>query len=78
MQVASLQRTGGLIAALLGVIVVFLGLTYVGGIAASSFQQGFQENVTFTRKDFVPYSERRRCAATPICPRICIEQKCFR
>lgn len=55
-----------MVAALLGVIVLFLGATYVGGIAASSFQQGFQENVTFTRKDFVPYSERRRCVATEI------------
>ena len=60
MQVASLQRTGGLIAALLAVIALFLGATYVGGSAMSALQQGFQENVTFTKKDFVPYSERRR------------------
>lgn len=57
---ASLQRTGGLIAALLAVIALFLGATYVGGSAMSALQQGFQENVTFTKKDFVPYSERRR------------------
>lgn len=59
-QAGSLQRTGGLIAALLAVIALFLGATYVGGGAMSALQQGFQENVTFTRKDFVPYSERQR------------------
>ena len=60
MQAASLQRTSGLIAALLAVIALFLGATYVGGNVMSALQQGFQENVTFTRKDFVPYSERQR------------------
>ena len=44
------------------VIALFLAAAQLGGSALSSIQQAFQQNVTFTQKDFVPYSERLRCA----------------
>ena len=63
MQAASLQRTAGLTITLFVVIVLFLAAAQLGGSALSAFQQVFQDNVTFTQKDFVPFSERLRCAS---------------
>ena len=46
---------------LFAVIVLFLTAAQLGGSALSAIQHVFQNNVTFTQKDFVPYSERLRC-----------------
>jgi len=75
-QGSSLQRTAGLTATLFVVIALFLAAAQLGGSALSAIQQGFQQNVTFTQKDFVPYSERLRCACwlwktPPMRSRVC-------
>ena len=67
-QASSLQRTAGLTVTLFVVIALFLAAAQLGGTALSSIEQVFQENVTFTKKDFVPYSERLRCASAPTRP----------
>ena len=61
-QGSSLHRTAGLTVTLFVVIALFLAAAQLGGSALSAIQQSFQQNVTFTQKDFVPYSERLRCA----------------
>ena len=45
------------ITVLLGAISVFYGLVFAASGGLSEF---LKDKVTFTRKDFVPYSERRR------------------
>ena len=57
------------ITVLLSVIGVFYGLVFAASGGLSEF---LKDKVTFTRKDFVPYSERRRLKIFLI---FCLEQR---
>ena len=56
-------RPGSRYVASAAVAVVTLAVfAAVAAVAAKPLASVLRDNITFTRKDFVPYSERRRCA----------------
>lgn len=49
-------------------VVTLAVLAAVAAVAAKPLASVLRDNITFTRKDFVPYSERRRCALAVTLP----------